>query len=115
MTCAGSPATMRVSNPSTVWSGSSTRLIVLPCRPFCPPGLRDDLGRWDARLARSARAVASSRDGGIDEFVEFFASWPSNSATRARNRSTSAKASSKRASNSAIRVTPPVYPTARVP
>ena len=90
---------------------------MLPRRPFWPPGLRFDFGRCDARLARSARATASSRDGGIDEFVEFFPSCASNSATRARSRSFSANTVSRRASNSTIRVsvsTTTVYTAARV-
>lgn len=69
-------------------------------------------------LARSARAIASSVEGGIDEFVEFFPNLDSNSATRTRRRSLSANANSRRASSSAIRVstsTPTVYTGARAP
>ena len=58
----------------TTWSGSATWARWVPGSPGCFPGLRRLASRAArrraARLTRSSRAAASSREGGSEELLE---------------------------------------------
>jgi hypothetical protein len=93
---------------TTVRSGWATRARWAPGPPGCFPCRRPDFVRLDCRFAVcAARASASSRDGGNDEFPEFRPWRCSSSAIRASRRSTRERSSTFSAESlafSAVRV-----------